>query len=375
MEINRNNYEAYLLDLFEGRLTDEERKLVEEFLSRNPDCADAVDGMDRLVLPEESLPFPYKQQLKKEMPGPDSIVSAKHFDLFSIARLEGDLTWEQELEHDQLLEERQDLREEWEGWKQTRLKAPLIRFEGKRQLHRSTNTRSRLVWLTVTSAAAAAALVVMLFRWIPFSGDRVPEDMVPSPDFSQRTTETLIEPAPAGRPSTLAQTEIESGSSGVEARPDGGSGLFSIQRNTDRRIPTDTTRQKGAGAERDDRAKAAPLKVKGERVARVSPLQGVIYDRIEPLSIPPVTPHARRVILERITEVDLQGMFESYTEESEVSLWTIADLGIRGINRLTGAELSLMASRDEEGEISGIKLKAKRFSFSAPVDRPDNLLP
>jgi hypothetical protein len=69
--------------------------------------------------------------------------------------------------------------------------------------------------------------------------------------------------------------------------------------------------------------------------------------------------------------MDLQEMVENYAEEKDFSLWKIADAGIRGINKLAGSEISLMASRDEEGEVSGFKLKSKRFSLSRPLGQEE----
>ena len=48
MEINRNNYEAFLLDLMEGKLSIEEKQKIRDFLKMNPDCA---------MLNEETKPW------------------------------------------------------------------------------------------------------------------------------------------------------------------------------------------------------------------------------------------------------------------------------------------------------------------------------
>ena len=41
------------------------------------------------------------------------------------------------------------------------------------------------------------------------------------------------------------------------------------------------------------------------------------------------------------------------------------------INRLAGSDISLMAPRDEEGEVSGFRLKSKRISLSRPLSRDE----
>ena len=67
----------------------------------------------------------------------------------------------------------------------------------------------------------------------------------------------------------------------------------------------------------------------------------------------------------------LQEIVEDYVEEKNFSLWKIADAGIKGINKLAGSDISLLASRDEDGEVSGFKLKSKRFSLSRPIGQEE----
>ena len=64
-------------------------------------------------------------------------------------------------------------------------------------------------------------------------------------------------------------------------------------------------------------------------------------------------------------------MIEDYTEEKDFSLLKVANAGIKGINKLAGSDISLLASRDDEGDVSGYQLKGKRFSLTRPLARKD----
>jgi hypothetical protein len=94
-------------------------------------------------------------------------------------------------------------------------------------------------------------------------------------------------------------------------------------------------------------------------------------DRIEPLPVDPVSANLSSLSLSQIAELDRRKLFEDFTEENNISLLSVANAGIKGINRLTGSEISLLASRDEEGEISGFRLKSKRFSVTSPLSRQE----
>ena len=94
-------------------------------------------------------------------------------------------------------------------------------------------------------------------------------------------------------------------------------------------------------------------------------------DQIKPLQQTPVPPYSSSLTLAQLSDVGLQEMVEEYAEEKDLSLWKIASAGIKGINKLAGSDISLMASRDEEGEISGFRLKSKRFSLTRPIAREE----
>ena len=119
MKIDRNNYEAYLLDMVEGRLTDEEQQMVRDFLLLNPDCMVPVGDLELTVLEGEEIFYPDRDKLKKSFPDADSELTEDHFDLFSIARLENDLTPLQEKAHQAMVTRDEMKMREWESWKHT----------------------------------------------------------------------------------------------------------------------------------------------------------------------------------------------------------------------------------------------------------------
>ena len=131
MEINRHNYEAYLLDLLEGRLSVDEQQQVHNFLLLNPDCGGELTEIEPWVLEGEEVCFQNSKLLKKEFPNPTTILTDHNFDLFSIARLEGDLTIEQEADYQSMLELDDLNAQQWDEWQRTRLVPESLLFQGK----------------------------------------------------------------------------------------------------------------------------------------------------------------------------------------------------------------------------------------------------
>jgi hypothetical protein len=102
-----------------------------------------------------------------------------------------------------------------------------------------------------------------------------------------------------------------------------------------------------------------------------APVDQGIYDRIRPLQLPSTQVHMSGISLSRLADMDLQEVVEYYADENDFSLWTIANAGIKGINKVTGADIALFAARDEEGEISGFKLKSKRLNITTPLQKEE----
>jgi hypothetical protein len=372
MDINRNNYEAFLLDLMEGNLSPEDQQRLMEFLRMNPDCALPSENFDSWVLEKESLTFSAKEDLKKELPRSETLLSDANFDLFSIARLEGDLTPEQVKSHEAALENNQQKRDEWQEWQQTKLQASQLEYEGKEQLKKRRGPKGRIVWISMISAAATVALVVALLRMEPdltetnFSEtNQIEQTPGQLPSFEESpVSDTPDESAP------LPEPQEEKILATVDEPL-----LFSIKKNPERPVETvEKGQAQDKGQVQDSLQQQEPRKIESGPVrlasyeAYNSDLVGKsTYDQIKPLELPPTDIHLTSLSLAQISDIDLQEALDAYTEEKDISLWTVANAGIRGINRLTGSDISLVASRDEEGEVSGFRLKSKRFSFSRPI--------
>jgi hypothetical protein len=56
-------------------------------------------------------------------------------------------------------------------------------------------------------------------------------------------------------------------------------------------------------------------------------------------------------------------------EEEDALLWSLASNGLKELNRIRGTETELMASRNEQGEISGIQFRSRFLNVTAPVNR------
>jgi hypothetical protein len=220
--------------------------------------------------------------------------------------------------------------------------------------------------MSVVSVAATLALLVIMLRMDPVSSTKelsvqsssdTPAQELPGvtgdpeiqPDLEEPLQEQTIQETPA-----------------LSMQKPGNPAMFSVVR--DHAGPPETA-SKELMIPKDD---LKPRPVRMQDVPVFSSLaSNPVPDQIEPLEIPSVSIHLRSLSVTQISEMDLQEIVKEYKEEKDFSLWTIANAGFKGINRIAGSEISLMASRDEEGVVSGFQLKSRRFSVTRPLGQEE----
>jgi hypothetical protein len=98
MNINRNNYEVYIIDYFDGKLDPVQTAELMYFLSQNPDLEYEFNAFENLKMPESQIKFNDKEVLKKEYADVKSVTDI-NFEEFCIAEIEGDLDEKSIIKH------------------------------------------------------------------------------------------------------------------------------------------------------------------------------------------------------------------------------------------------------------------------------------
>ena len=362
MEINRDNFEAYLLDQLEGKLSAGLKEELRQFLALNPDCAVEFEPDEAGVLPRDQLEFPDKESLRKEFPDSRTSLTFNNFDLFSIARMEGDLSEAQVTAHSLMTEDHPAMQSEWQRWQQTRLSSSDILFPGKAGLKKKVPVSRSIRWLAVLSTAAAIALAVILLT----NRERVGPVTASEELFHLPVIEENEVGVPVSPP---LRDQLYTPLTGA-----GSEGQIHLTESSEMNTHMESEAQAAISPESEaawDALSARPLRAALAANSIPAPLNQGVYDRIRPLQLPVTPVHMSGVSLSRLAELDLQEVVEIYAEEKDFSLWSIANAGIKGINRITGSDISLFAARDEEGDISGFKFKSKRLNITSPIQNED----
>ncbi len=95
MKINRNNYELFFIDFFDGNLTDAQKHELDLFLAENPDLKEEFDSFEIISIDSDDAAFSQKHELKKKEIVEVSGINEENYEQYFVAFYENDLNDEE----------------------------------------------------------------------------------------------------------------------------------------------------------------------------------------------------------------------------------------------------------------------------------------
>jgi hypothetical protein len=370
MEICRDNYEAFLLDLMEGRLTESRKEDLLRFLGENPDLAVDFD-FDIITIPDDAVYFPQKGDLKKGDCGQE--VTRANFGQFCIARMEGDLSEARVRELEVFLENNPDCAGEASIYSRLHLVPdesvvfPMKNTIRKKRLKGFFPGMQPVNRLILTWGSVAASIAILIAVWLSDPGSVItsvspgtsvsqhdesavqgspgilPVSPVPAENISNISTDIYVplpEPlveinnaaSPAGNHAVIREQPLP----GLE-RP----GLRNIRVNTDE------------GSDRNMSFLAGSLPVAPN-------LYSIPYvDEYPPENHSPVAGLI----------ASLSNIPERSEEGERFTLRQLAQAGINGLNSLGGSRFLYERETDPSGERVRVAFTAGPIEFRRSVSR------
>ncbi|HOW24325.1 MAG TPA: hypothetical protein PK711_01535 [Bacteroidales bacterium] len=354
MKINRNNYETYFIDYLDGVLSPDQVSELFRFLDQNPDLREELSDVESIpVMADENIEYPDKQVLKKKPVISVGPIHELNYQEYLIGSVEGDLSVTESRLLDRFVLRNPQVQEEWEQFKRTRLVPDQqIIYPGKRTLKRSSFWISYRKPLYYISGAAASLLALLLVTQ-PFQKN---EPAVVEQKFNTATPVADTLPRPERQP------EVKYTASGVSEPP------------VDRQAPAIVTEAFSHSEYPSD-----------EPISTMTPLHAGIRYQLVSTS----RQHVRKLLSEErnlysqalpyltasdqytlspsrndrqtydsFGEMALNKVKELFTGKSgnrrglpDINLWTLADIGVAGINQLTDSELHIQRIKNEEGRV------------------------
>lgn len=396
MMITRENYESFFLDYLENRLDENQKAKLQIFLEKNPDLKEELCGMELIPLTEDDpIVFEDKHLLKKNTVISVGKINRKTCQEYFIASAENDLDKTDTILLHRFLDRNPFLKPEYELFRKMHL-APdcSIIYPDKKSLKKGflvfLQTHRSLVY-------SVAAAIIVLLLWISFPGNKKNERMN---EFSEIVSDKPVIPQVTTADNISKETSADvSGASGLQ------DDLTAITEENPEIL-------KEPSAEMAEKPEQPEIKIPdpGKEILLIKPLPELEYnvpEKVDPAAsvnnkeiismerqyYSQIFPYIRTAEDYYLTDAErpeeteeyqsflsfaysrLKKMFLKRSPEQEhdnrISFWTIADLGITGINQLTHRDIQLDRLHDENGNVVAYNIVSDNLVISKPQSERD----
>lgn len=190
MGIDKNNYEAYLLDLWEGNLSEDDQVLLYQFLEKHPELKDedALNLLEDIFIPDRNINFD-KASINFDQ------INLQNHEFFFVAFVEGDLSNEEMKAVNEFLHVHPTLLEKFTQFKKTKLPIETNQYPHKEKLLFGRApilllpARRRLI------VAAAASIAFIIWTSSPFQNSDNKYTLTPTgkQDLKKENPDTLAD--------------------------------------------------------------------------------------------------------------------------------------------------------------------------------------
>jgi hypothetical protein len=369
MQIERSNYEIWLIDWIDGNLSDTDIAMLTNFLTANPDLKAEFDEVNSLkdamhFRPNKS--FPNKEKLIKT----SADLTGSQFEYLCAAYLENDLSDDQKTEFLQSIKHDADKKKSFELIQKMKLTPPDVFFKRKNRLiRRSVGQKTLRIAIIGLSAAAMISLVIL--NRISFRG--------PDPVKADVTAFEIEINTPILKPS------IQTGSD--KSIPIKNSRINNMQLknpaallsqiappvktnlSTSKSVPIDTA----ASSSDNPRIILNRISVP-ERLTLGNPvIPATLISLGSRIQIPEEDdgrPRFGRFLAKAFRQKILK---ENTNRDSPLKAYEIAEAGVSGLNKLLGWEMAPDERKDEKGILKSVYFSSKIIKFNAPVKNSEPL--
>lgn len=348
MKINRNNYQLWVTDYYDGLLDGSHQAELFLFLRENPDLNEEFELYGYPSLHPDIFLRINKEPLKKDFHD----LSADQQEEYIVALIEGDLPAEEAETLSRLVSEDKEAADIFTGLKRIRLEAPPVQFPAKASLKRIP-LRSAVRRIAVNGLSAAAAIAIAISLWIVLNNNKplsIPghdsAELLPVHNreaAEQQVTASAIqeEPEPAQRPAILktnTEKRIEPQFASVSASSNVNTVIAQPREKI--KIQLATVADKIVIMDTNNSYLLADMKYADIITEQENPGAGEFIAR-----------NFRKLILR-----------EAQPEPGNLKAYEVADATVNGMNRLLGWEMKLEKEKDASGKLNSFRFTSQLIS-------------
>ena len=362
MRPDRTNYEIWLIDYLDGNLNPQQERELISLMEENPDIKEEFEELSQYIIKPVETSFKSKDFLKKSV----ADLSESQFELLCVAASENDLSIRQRDEIQSIISGNPNKKKTFELINRLKLVAPDIKFNKKRDLRKLTTTQ-KVLRLSVVGLSAAAGIAVMVsLFYVSVKNNDVLRPLT-STNFTIDSNKVNVINNPAVvNNNNLKKQEIRQ------------SGRISVIYTLNNIIPAETKTSLIKSAANDSSSEKQQI---GQmNISKIDFIQDVkLVEKEFTSTLPAINtnntsiteiPEKPGFINAFIAKVFREKILKTKTPESgTIKGYEIADVGINGLNKLLGWQMSLQKTRDEKGDIKSLYFSSKILKFNAPVKK------
>lgn len=364
MSINLNNYEAYFLDYYEGKLGPGQMDELMAFLEEHPELKDVFGEYEEVLLTDlenEEVVFDAKQDLKKSL-----LITQSNYEEYFVASIENQLNDHERQQLDLFLAANPSLRNELELFKRTKLIPDLsIVYPGKEELKRGQK-RPVLWWYY--GAAAAVALLFGLF-FLLGDGSNTPVTVANNNKPKKDTSVIVKYPVEAAevKHEDLASTPVAPHGIQPEEK----------KRSKTTNDPVHNTPKQLKMEDDLSSLPRSPVAVNENKVSTtdsssapvIAQQKNEVNIRLDEPVAAAAAPNHDYTSLGQIVAARLKsGLLKEQSRMSDAkggfSRWDFVALGLKAYRKITGRETEMQKVYNEEGQVIAYEISAGGLAFS-----------
>ncbi|MBN2519959.1 MAG: hypothetical protein JXB17_05605 [Bacteroidales bacterium] len=352
MKINRNNYEIFFLDYYEGNLTDIESKELMEFLEINFDLKDEFEQYQHVGLTVTSDIFSEKLKLKKSLLD----IPVKKIDEQCIAYCENDYSANEKHDFDALLNENKDIRDIVGIYQKLKLKPDFsVVYNQKLKLKRRY-IPVRKLFIAGTSVAASIFIAVILFFNLNNKNNiqQISENKITSEQKSNELISDKIEPI--------------------------------VQQKEQYPVHVEETKNEFIFNQKKKENDQIDLRISSKKKDTENIIP-VLHPKIKPINnqLPDMDIQTRNLLNKYFIKKNNELTLYEYSlkriagdlidetafdnDETKRIIWNIVENGVAKLGDYTGTGLQVNNTYDEDGQLKTFAFHSKKFEFVTPVNR------
>ncbi len=375
MNINKDNYQAFILDYYEGNLSEEQAAMLMSFLEKHPEFKEDFSEFEIINLQNDNIILNDKGLLKKPEPEFSLPVTNENFELFCIAETEGLLTPEEVEELNLFVSQSPNYERTRKIYsrafvepdktvvfkeKEDLIKKPVLTVSNKSLFKRHQISVTRKLWYNISAAAVVLFLAGLFFMndLIIDSGvqyaNTITKDTEPIADTAREPVDPAIAaplfadspPAellkPEKKPVKVVESKQTDAPEKIEIKPLKANILAAL---SPRQLQT--------------KGEAQGIKVQQQTQSYTPLLQAVSESHHDDGS--PTLPQLALAEIQKRAGIDVA--------PERLSIWDLAGSGLAAISQIRGKPLTVQKERNQQGKLTYLAIGN---SFEISRGKSDN---